>query len=85
MSALDWLVVAGYLVGSMALGLRLARRGTGSMLEFFVGGRAVPWWLAATSMAATTFNVDTPLYVAGLVARGGVAANWEWWSFGFAH
>src|ERR1041385_3790610 len=85
MSLLDWVVVAAYLVGSMALGLRLARRGTGSMLEFFVGGRAVPWWLAATSMAATTFNVDTPLYVAGLVARGGVAANWEWWRFAFAH
>ena len=85
MTLLDWVVVAAYLVGSMAIGLRLARRGTGSMVEFFVGGRAVPWWLAATSMAATTFNVDTPLYVAGLVARGGVAANWEWWSFGFAH
>ena len=85
MTTLDWAVVVAYLVGSMAIGLRLARRGTGSMLEFFVGGRAVPWWLAATSMAATTFNVDTPLYVAGLVARGGVAANWEWWSFAFAH
>ncbi|MEP6743879.1 MAG: sodium:proline symporter, partial [Gemmatimonadota bacterium] len=85
MSRFDWAVVVGYLVGSIALGLALARRGSGSMVEFFVGGRAVPWWLAATSMAATTFNVDTPLYVAGLVARAGVAGNWEWWSFAFAH
>lgn len=85
MSSLDWIVVAGYLVGSVWLGLRLARRGSGSMVEFFVGGRAVPWWLAATSMAATTFNVDTPLYVSGLVARAGVAGNWEWWSFALAH
>ncbi|HEX7917818.1 MAG TPA: sodium:solute symporter family protein, partial [Gemmatimonadales bacterium] len=85
MSFFDWAVVVVYLVGSMAVGLALAKRGSGSMVEFFVGGRSVPWWLAATSMAATTFNVDTPLYVAGLVARGGVAANWEWWSFGFAH
>ena len=36
-------------------------------------------------MAATTFNVDTPLYVAGLVARRGVAGNWEWWCFAAAH
>ncbi|MFI5235687.1 MAG: sodium:solute symporter family protein, partial [Gemmatimonadales bacterium] len=85
LSTLDWLVVAADLGGSMTLGLALARRGTGSMVEFFVGGRTVPWWLAATSMAATTFNVDTPLYVAGLVARFGVAGNWEWWSFAFAH
>ena len=36
-------------------------------------------------MAATTFNVDTPLYVAGRVARDGVAGNWEWWSFALMH
>jgi Na+/proline symporter len=36
-------------------------------------------------MAATTFSVDTPLYVAGLVGVRGLAGNWEWWSFGVAH
>jgi len=82
---LDWGVVGVYLAGSLALGLFVARRGARSMAEFFVGGRAIPWWLAATSMAATTFNVDTPLYVAGRVAQAGVAGNWEWWSFAFAH
>ena len=85
MSPFDWLVVAAYLAGTLALGLYVARRGARNMAEFFVGGRAIPWWLAATSMAATTFNVDTPLYVAGRVAQAGVAGNWEWWSFAFAH
>ena len=85
MSGLDWAVVAGYLVFTVGLGLFVARRGARSLAEFFVGGRAIPWWLAATSMAATTFNVDTPLYVAGRVAQAGVAGNWEWWSFAFGH
>lgn len=85
MTPLDWGVVALYLAGSLALGLFVARRGAKNLAEFFVGGRAIPWWLAATSMAATTFNVDTPLYVAGRVAQAGVAGNWEWWSFAFAH
>jgi len=83
--ALDWGVVVVYLVGTLVLGLWVARRGASSLTEFFVGGRAIPWWLAATSMAATTFNVDTPLYVAGRVARDGVAGNWEWWSFALMH
>jgi len=83
--ALDWGVVVLYLAGTLALGLWVARRGASSLTEFFVGGRAIPWWLAATSMAATTFNVDTPLYVAGRVARDGVAGNWEWWSFALMH
>lgn len=85
MTLADWVVVAVYLAGSVALGLLLARRGARNLAEFFVGGRAIPWWLAATSMAATTFNVDTPLYVAGRVARAGIAGNWEWWAFAFAH
>jgi Na+/proline symporter len=84
-TALDWGVVVLYLAGTLALGLYVARRGGKSLAEFFVGGRAIPWWLAATSMAATTFNVDTPLYVAGKVAQAGVAGNWEWWSFALAH
>ncbi|MGE3526089.1 MAG: sodium:solute symporter family protein [Gemmatimonadales bacterium] len=85
MSGLDWGIVAAYLAGSLGLGLFVARRGARNLVEFFVGGRSIPWWLAATSMAATTFNVDTPLYVAGRVAQAGVAGNWEWWSFAFAH
>lgn len=85
MRALDWGVVVVYLAGTLVLGLWVARRGASSLTEFFVGGRAIPWWLAATSMAATTFNVDTPLYVAGRVARDGVAGNWEWWSFALMH
>ena len=85
MSPLDWAVVVAYLAFTLVLGLVVARRGARSLAEFFVGGRAIPWWLAATSMAATTFNVDTPLYVAGRVAQAGVAGNWEWWSFAFGH
>src|SRR5258708_2442304 len=32
-------------------------------------------------MVATTFAADTPLAVTGLVAKGGIAGNWFWWSF----
>lgn len=36
-------------------------------------------------MAATTFSIDTPLYVAGIVGNRGISGNWEWWSFGISH
>ncbi|MCS7291664.1 MAG: sodium:solute symporter family protein [Gloeomargarita sp. SKYBB_i_bin120] len=85
MTVADWVVVGLYLVASLGLGLYLAQRGSQSLEEFFVSGRALPWWLAGTSMAATTFSIDTPLYVCGLVAKRGVAGNWEWWSFAFTH
>jgi Na+/proline symporter len=85
MTAIDWLVIAAYLVGTLFIGIWFSRRGAKSFAEFFIGGRALPWWLAGTSMAATTFSVDTPLYVTGLVARRGIAGNWEWWAFAITH
>src|SRR4029077_10811446 len=51
-----------------------------SLDEYFISGRAVPWWLAGASMVATTFAADTPLVVTGLVVAHGVAGNWLWWN-----
>jgi solute:Na+ symporter, SSS family len=84
-TTIDWVIVVGYMVATLMVGIVLARRASGSMVDFFVGGRSLPWWLAGTSMAATTFSIDTPLYVAGVVGNRGIAGNWEWWSFGVAH
>lgn len=85
MSAIDWLIVLVYLVLTMGLGLFLSRKASKTLEDFFVSGRSLSWWLSGTSMAATTFSIDTPLYVAGVVANRGIAGNWEWWSFGIAH
>ena len=80
LTVLDWLVVAAYFGLNLGIGVYYARRARGSTDEFFLSGRAAPWWLAGTSMVATTFAADTPLVVTGLVARYGIAGNWLWWS-----
>lgn len=80
MGALDWAIVALYFAASTAIGLHYARRAGSSTEEFFLSGRDLPWWLAGTSMVATTFAADTPLAVTELVARNGVAGNWVWWN-----
>ena len=85
MQLIDWLIVLLYFVLTMGLGLYLSRRASKSLEDFFVSGRSLSWWLAGTSMAATTFSIDTPLYICGVVASRGIAGNWEWWSFGIAH
>jgi Na+/proline symporter len=80
LSPIDWLVVAAYFAFNLAIGLYYRKKATRSVSDFFVGGRKVVWWLAGTSMVATTFAADTPLAVTGLVARNGIAGNWIWWS-----
>src|SRR3954447_3023218 len=78
---LDWSAIIGYLVITILMGLYFRRRSGSSMEEYFVSGRSVSWWLAGTSMVATTFSADTPLLVTGVVYKQGIAGNWLWWSF----
>jgi len=78
---LDWLVVAAYFAFNLAIGFYYKSRASKNIGEFFLSGRNAPWWLAGTSMVATTFAADTPLAVTGMVARHGIAGNWLWWNF----
>ena len=84
MARIDWWILIAYLASTLVLGLWLARRNRGED-DYFVAGRRLSGWLAGASMAATTFSIDTPLYVAGIAGPRGLAANWEWWGFGLAH
>jgi SSS family solute:Na+ symporter len=77
----DWGVVAAYFLFNLAIGFYYKSRAGKNISEFFLSGRNVPWWLAGTSMVATTFAADTPLAVTGMVARNGIAGNWLWWNF----
>ena len=80
LTSTDWIVIGIYLALNLLISLYYRRRSSGSTEEFFVSGRNVSWWLAGTSMVATTFADDTPLLVTGLVAKNGISGNWLWWS-----
>lgn len=84
LTIIDWVVIALYFLFNLAVALYLRKRATKSVSDFFISGRNVTWWLAGTSMVATTFAADTPLVVTGLVARNGIAGNWIWWSMVFS-
>lgn len=80
---IDWLIIITFLLFSLGIGLYYRGTASKSMSNFFLGGRNLPWYIAGISMVATTFAADTPLAVAELVAQGGIAKNWLWWSFIF--
>ena len=80
LTPLDWIVLVVILAVPLGVGVLHYRRAGSSVGQFFLSGRELPWWLAGTSMVATTFAADTPLAVTGLVAANGVAGNWLWWN-----
>lgn len=81
---LDGLIIALYFGLVLVIGILFTKKAGKNISEFFVSGRKLNWWLAGTSMVATTFAADTPLAVTGLVAQHGIAGNWLWWNMVFS-
>ncbi|MBN2357935.1 MAG: Na+:solute symporter [Deltaproteobacteria bacterium] len=79
MVGIDWLVLLIYFAAILALGLWKARRASKSMANFFVAGRSLPWWIAGTSMLATSFASDTPLHVTKQIRELGLGGAWFYW------
>ena len=80
MTYLDWTILSGCFLLPFAVAFATTKQAGLSVKDYFLAGRKFPWWLAGTSMVATTFAADTPLAVTGIVAQDGIAGNWIWWS-----
>src|SRR5690606_41491257 len=81
LAVLDWVLVGGYFVLAILIGLAASRTAGRDFNTFFLGGRRMPWWLLGVSMVATTFSTDTPNLVADIVRTNGVLGNCTWWAF----
>jgi solute:Na+ symporter, SSS family len=81
LSAIDWAIIALYIVFAVWIGIRFARKAGQDVDQFFLSGRTLPWWIAGTSMVATTFAADTPLVITGWVRDHGIWKNWLWWCY----
>ncbi|PCI36868.1 MAG: sodium transporter [Elusimicrobia bacterium] len=84
-TTIDWCLILGYLVLAFGTGIALSRQAGKSLVSYFAADRSLPWWWLGTSMLATTFAADTPLAVAGITAKNGIAGNWLWWSWALGY
>ncbi len=78
---LDWIVIAAYFAITLSIGLYFSKKikEGGTLTEYFVAGRKMTWWLAGTSIVATSFAADTPLVISGWIRTLGLQRNWFWW------
>lgn len=74
----DYVVIALYLLGTLAIGIRIGMRlKTGT--DFFLGGRHLPWWAIGMSLVATDIGGTDIIGVGGAAYSHGLAvANFEW-------
>ena len=81
MAFVDWAIIAGYVLAAFLIGLVFAKKAGKGVAEFFVAGRSLPWYIAGTSMVATSFSSDTPIFISAMLREQGIYANWLWWSW----
>jgi SSS family solute:Na+ symporter len=72
-SALDWAIVAAYLLATLATGL-YGRRFVGGIEDFLVAGRELGTFLAVATLAATEIGTITFMYYAELGYKTGFAS-----------
>jgi SSS family solute:Na+ symporter len=80
MHLLDWIIVGLYIFSALGIGLYFTKRASRSVSDYFVAGRSLGWFIAGTSIVATTFSSDTPLVVAGISRNTGIHGHWFWLS-----
>jgi SSS family transporter len=82
MNYLDWIVIAVYIAFLIGLSAYLSRR-QGTMEDYYLGGRTIPWWAIGVSTMATQLGaisfISAPAFVA-LKPGGGL----KWFGFEFA-
>ena len=69
LTTLDYSVIAIYLIGVAALGIKMGGRQK-STTDYFLGGRDLPWWAVCFSVVATETSTLTVISVPA-VAYGG--------------
>jgi len=78
LSWIDYLILAVYLAGTLALGLAIGR-GISTGRDYFLAGRRLSWWMIGTSLVATDIGGTDIIGVVGAAYRYGLAVgNFEW-------
>ncbi|MEZ5328377.1 MAG: sodium:solute symporter family protein [Verrucomicrobiales bacterium] len=81
LTALDWIIIAAYMLFALGIGIYYSKRASESSEEYYLAGRSLPWWVVGTSIVATTFAADTPLAITEMSRAKGIWENWFWWSW----
>ncbi|HMP06067.1 MAG TPA: Na+/glucose cotransporter, partial [Lacipirellulaceae bacterium] len=72
MQTLDWVVVAGYFVGLLALAWWVIRQAQDTAADYFLAGRHLGWFIVGASIFASNIGSEHLVGLAGSGATDGV-------------
>ena len=78
----DFIVFAGYMLATVALGFWVARKGKQSSRSYFLGDNRIPWYVIGASMVATDISSEHFIANVGGAYQHGIvlaAGSWNTW------
>jgi Na+/proline symporter len=75
----DLLIIAGYIVATLALGFWIAKRASRSLRSYFLGGNEIPWYMLGVSNASGMFDISGTMWLAYLLFVYGLKSIWIPW------
>lgn len=62
-SPIDYAIIAGYFASTLVAGLWMTRRASSSLDEYFLAGRAMPWWLLGIAGMTAWFDMTGTMVI----------------------
>jgi len=59
----DWSIIIGYFAITLVGGLLLARKASGSLEQYYLGGRSLPWWMLGIAGMAAWFDMTGTMVI----------------------
>lgn len=79
LSWIDILVIIGYLVLVLMVGLYISRRASRDMDSYFLGGKTIPWWALGVSNASGMFDIAGTMWLVSMCFVYGLKSAWLPW------
>ncbi|HBG28089.1 MAG: hypothetical protein A2Y10_16910 [Planctomycetes bacterium GWF2_41_51] len=80
----DYLIIVGYLVVVIFLGLWLQKKATGGLDSYFLAGRSMPWWMLGLAGCSSYIDIGGTMAMVGVMYYLGLKSIWVthiFWGF----
>jgi len=76
MTAVDYLIVAGYFATMLVIGLLHMKKASVSVRSYFLGGHKIPWWILAMSSSMSSIDITGTMVNVSIFYFMGVRSFW---------
>jgi Na+/proline symporter len=77
--AVDVAIIIGYFAAVISIGLWVSRRGSKDMDSYFLGGKALPWYMLGVSNASGMFDISGTMWLVYILFVYGLKSLWLPW------